>query len=153
MGRKLAFVPGSFYRTDDRTGFVQRAERTLLEWNGLMVDQSVYEPRQPQDFVKGVQDRQSVPDARPLAPNVFVGPFYVQLTAAAVIGQTVLQVETTRAIQDGVRCGVMTDEGADFNTTVAAIGTGTITLAAPLTYPAANGNLVTIYRTSPGIFP
>lgn len=31
MGRKLHYKPGSFYRTDDRTGFPQRAERTRLD--------------------------------------------------------------------------------------------------------------------------
>ena len=72
MGRKLHYKAGSFYRTDDRTGFPQRAERTRREWTGLIVDENVWEPRQPQDFVRGVADDQSVPEARPRAPATFV---------------------------------------------------------------------------------
>ena len=94
MGRKLHFKMGSFYRTDDRTGFPQRAERTRKEWNNLIVDEKVWEPRQPQDLVKGVPDIQSVPDARPLGQNIYVGPISVATTANAVIGQTVIPVQT-----------------------------------------------------------
>lgn len=95
MGRKLFYKPGSFYRVDDRTGFPQRAERTRRQWNDLIVDERVWEPRQPQDLVKGVVDKQSVPDARPLAPNVFVGPIYLQMTAGSGPGfqQQYLQTE------------------------------------------------------------
>lgn len=82
MGRKLTYRPGSFYRVDDRTGFAQRAERTAKEWDGSIVDEARFEERHPQDFVRGARDSQGVPDARPLAPDVFVGP-YVTVTTAA----------------------------------------------------------------------
>lgn len=36
-----------------------------MEWQGLIVDRRVWEARQPQDFVKGVPDNQTVPYARP----------------------------------------------------------------------------------------
>ena len=32
----------------------------------------MWEARQPQDFVKGVKDDQTVPEARPLSPNTFI---------------------------------------------------------------------------------
>lgn len=144
MGRDLHYVPGSFYRKDDRTGFVQRAERTQREWNGLIVDQTVWEARQPQDLVKGVKDNQSVPDARPLAPNVFVGPTFVQLSDAAVVNQTVLEVESTAGFFAGCSVSVMLDNGVNFTTTEAGNpGAGTITLARGLPYTAAAGNIVT----------
>lgn len=73
MGTKRHYKPGSFYRICDRTGFATRAEDTQMEWNGLIVDKRVWEARQPQDFVKGVPDNQTVPYARPRQSNVFVG--------------------------------------------------------------------------------
>src|SRR5580698_6191386 len=95
MGRKLHYKRGSFYRVDDRTGFPTRAENTRKEWNNLIVDQARWEPRQPQDLVKGVPDIQSVPDARPLSQNIFVGPISTQITAEAVVGQFVIPVQST----------------------------------------------------------
>lgn len=144
MGRQLFYVPGSYYVTDDRTGFPRRAEETQKEWNNLRVGTDVWEARQPQDLVKGVRDQQSVPNARPLAPNTFVGPTFVQLAAAAAIGQTVLQVESTARFANGDSVSVMQDNGVNFTTTLAAPpGAGALTLARGLVYPAAEGNLVT----------
>jgi hypothetical protein len=35
------------------------------QWDGLRVCKDCFEVRQPQDFVRGVKDNQSVPIARP----------------------------------------------------------------------------------------
>lgn len=69
MGTERFYKPGSWYRICDRTGFAVRAERTQTEWQNLIVDKRVYERRQPQDFVKGVADNQTVPFPRPRQPN------------------------------------------------------------------------------------
>jgi hypothetical protein len=152
MGRKLHYKPGSFYRVDDRTGFPQRAERTRMEWNGLIVDEKVWEPRQPQDLVKGVPDIQSVPDARPLASHVYVGPISVQTTADAVIGQTSIPVQTTFGFYQGAKVGCMldTDNGTVFFTTIASPPSGSnLVLASPLPGFMSSGNLITLYQASP----
>jgi hypothetical protein len=73
MGTERFYKPGSFYRICDRTGMAVRAERTRKEWNNLIVSDRVWEARQPQDFVKGVDDNQTVPNARPRQPNVYIG--------------------------------------------------------------------------------
>lgn len=78
MGTEKFYKPGSFYRICDRTGFATRAERTSREWQGLFVRREVFEPRQPQDFVKGVNDIQTVPFPRPRQTDVFVGPNIAQ---------------------------------------------------------------------------
>lgn len=147
MGRDLHFVPGSFYRTDDRTGFPTRAERTRKEWNGLIVDRRVYEPRQPQDLVRGLPDYQAVPEPRPLAPNVFVGPTEVSLSVAAKPGDLTVTVDSFKGLVVGDAVGVMLDSGVLFNTTL-------VTLTAPnlaqlqrrLPASAAAGNLLTDYH-------
>lgn len=152
MGRKLHFKLGSFYRTDDRTGFPQRAEVTRREWTGLIVDEKVWEIRQPQDLVKGVVDKQSVPDPRPLGANVYVGPISVATTENAVIGQTVIPVQTTFGFYQGAKVGCMTDQdgGAVFFTMIAVPPTGfNLQLSKGLPYPMASGNLITLYQASP----
>lgn len=146
MGRKLHFKPGSFYRTDDRSGFPQRAENTKEEWTGLIVDESLWEPRNTQDFVKGVKDNQSVPKPRPLPPNIFDGPIYTQLNASANIGNTTLTVESVAGFTDGDPMGVMMNNGEVFRTTVSGAPSGsTITMASPLPGPATSGNDVIDY--------
>ena len=73
MGTELHYRPGSFYRVCERTGIAVRADRTQREWQGLIVRKEVFEPRQPQDFVRGVNDIQIVPYPRPRQANVYVG--------------------------------------------------------------------------------
>lgn len=152
MGRKLHYRAGSFYRLDDRTGFPERAEDTKEEWNGLIVSERVWETRQPQDLVKGVRDDQSVPDARPLGPSVFVGPTYLQLSANAAIGATVLNLANTTGASDGLHIEVMLDSGVGYQTTISgAPGASTITLAHGLPTPASSGNLITLNNPNPGV--
>jgi len=72
MGTDLHYRPGSFYRVCDRTGFAERAGRTKMQWNNIIVWDRVYEARQPQDFVKGIPDDQTVPLPRPRQPATYV---------------------------------------------------------------------------------
>src|ERR1700734_3642948 len=120
MGRDLHYRPGSFYRIDDRTGFATRAERTRKEWNGLQVDEKVWEARQPQDLVRGLPDYQAVPDPRPLSPDTFVGPTSVALSATAAVGATLLNVASFQGLVVGDACGLMLDSGVMFNSTIVA---------------------------------
>ena len=74
MGRKLHYKPGSYYVTDDRTGFPQRADKTRKEWTGLRVDENVWEPRQPQDFLPAPQPSRSYSFARSDIPMPTASP-------------------------------------------------------------------------------
>lgn len=144
MGRDLKFRMGSFYRVDDRSGFPTRAGRTQMEWTGFLVDKRLWEERQPQDLVKGVPDYQAVPDPRPLAPNQFVGPTFLQTTADYGPGATALNVNTLAGATVGAKVAVILDNGQNFYTTIASMGTDQITLAKPLPNFASDGNLVTL---------
>ncbi len=42
----------------DYSGFKVKAGECRLMWNGLLVKKEFWEPRHPQDFVKGKKDRQ-----------------------------------------------------------------------------------------------
>ena len=111
MGRKLHYRPGSFYRVSDRTGFKVRAEDTIKEWNGQIVERRVFEPRHPQDLVRGVRDHQGVPDPRPDSPDVFVGPVYDTLAAYARAGSYAVKLTTPELLQIGAAIGIMLDNG------------------------------------------
>jgi hypothetical protein len=65
------YRPGDHYRICDLSGQKVHASDTVKLWNGLIVQRSWYEARNPQDFVRGVADRQIVPDPRPEAADVF----------------------------------------------------------------------------------
>lgn len=57
----------------DRCGWKRWNYELRKEWNGLMVCRDTcWEPRHPQDFVRGVPDEQSVPWVRPEPADSFV---------------------------------------------------------------------------------
>lgn len=65
---------GDPYRICDRCGFRKRRSETRKEYTGLIVCGPCYDPRHPQEFVRGVKDKQSFPDPRPEPADTFVGP-------------------------------------------------------------------------------
>lgn len=78
MGRDYANRPGfggeqrigDARAIDDRTGFKVWKSDLKWEWDNLLVvDPDI---RNPQDFVTGVPDPQTVPNPRPEQPNVFL---------------------------------------------------------------------------------
>jgi hypothetical protein len=62
----MSYIPGDFWRICDRCATKVRASATAEEWTGLIVCRSTcFEHRHPQDFVRGVADRQAVTNPRP----------------------------------------------------------------------------------------
>lgn len=63
------YRPGDYYQIDDLSGFKIRASRSKKipggQTGGLIVAPERWESQQPQDFVRGVIDNQSVPEPRP----------------------------------------------------------------------------------------
>lgn len=72
MGEADYFAPGEWNVECERCDKKIKASDAYHEWNGLVVCRQCYDPRQPQDFVRGRRDRQSVPDPRPDPDPVFV---------------------------------------------------------------------------------
>jgi len=54
------FKKGDHNAICDRDGGKYKASEMRKEWNGLIVHKSNFEPRHPQDFVRGRKDDQSV---------------------------------------------------------------------------------------------
>ncbi len=65
MTEEVRYKSGDFYRICDQTGFKVRASKTRKQWNGYIVRTKSWEPRHPQDLVRGIADYQVVPEARP----------------------------------------------------------------------------------------
>lgn len=151
MGRRQSgrnYRPGSFWREDDRSGFAVRAERTRKEWTGLIVADRLWEPRQPQDLVQGVQDQQAVPEPRPIPPPIWTGPLFAQLTQAAAIGDLVLYVNSVSPFSIGDDIYVMLDSGDNYWTVVIGVGAASIEIAAGLPGSAASGNQISSLGTT-----
>lgn len=143
MGRRLSYRPGSFYRQDDRSGFMQRAEETRLEWNGRIVDEKLWEPRQPQDLVRGVKDVQSVPMARPKPPPTFYGPVSQETSAAVGVGANLVPMVSLKGLNPGDKIGVMLSTGQYFFTHLLAFIRGELAILNPLPQSVLNGAIVT----------
>lgn len=56
----------------DASGFKFPLKSLVKQWDGAMVHPKFLDRRNPQDFVRGVPDRQDLPYARPEAPDVFI---------------------------------------------------------------------------------
>lgn len=71
---KTYFKLGSWNVTCDVCGFRFKADKLRKRWDGLMTCSKDWEPRHPQDFLRGVPDKQSVPWSRPEIDGPNVGP-------------------------------------------------------------------------------
>ena len=72
MGKADHYRHNSFNRICDRSGFKVKAGDTRMEWTGHIVRKSGWEPRHPQDFMRGKLDKQSVPHPRPESDDDFL---------------------------------------------------------------------------------
>jgi hypothetical protein len=151
MPQNRTYRPGSFYRNDDRTGFKTPAENTVKEWTGRIVRNKSYEPRHPQDFVRGVRDDQSVPDARPRPAPLFTGPSTYLITTPSVAGSSILNVKNTMGLVFADLVIIMLDNGNTFYATVASVSVNQININQPLPYSTGNFDnemLVTLLSNS-----
>lgn len=63
-----SYVAGTWLADCDRCSFTFRSNQLFLEWTGLRVCRDCIEQRHPQDYVRGVADRQAPPWTRPAPP-------------------------------------------------------------------------------------
>lgn len=67
------YRPGEWLLICDRCGSRRYSSEVAHEWTGLVVCRvGCWEPRHPQDFVRGVADNQTVPFTRPEPADVFL---------------------------------------------------------------------------------
>lgn len=69
------YQPGGWNAQCFRCGFKRKAGELRRQWQGYWVCQEHWEPRHPQDFVKGIPDIQAVPWSQPDSWT-YVGPAF-----------------------------------------------------------------------------
>src|SRR3990167_6915135 len=142
------YIPGDHYKVCDRTGFKLRASETSKEWNGLIVGDKYWEPRQSQDFVRGVPDRQAVIDPRPDPTGLIVGNPTTTLASEGDPVDTIITVYATQGFVAGDTLQIVTNSGIT-SKVISSMGVGTatggfhITLTGALNAEADVGNAVT----------
>jgi len=70
--RYSAYVKGDWKAVCDGCGWEYKASELRSRWDGLRVCYKCWEPRQPQDFVRGVADIQAPTWTRPENSDTFV---------------------------------------------------------------------------------
>ena len=72
MGSRDYFKHGEWNCICDVCGFKRKSGEMKTRWDGIMTCGECWEPRQPQDFVRGIADSPDLPFTRPEGPDVFV---------------------------------------------------------------------------------
>lgn len=138
MANQLWYNPGDYYQLDDLSGFKIRASRSRKipggQTGGLIVAPERWEAQQPQDFVKGVVDDQTVPEPRPRQTNQFT-ILATFVTAPSARGTGVITVDSTVGFTVNDNVYVMLDSGENFATSIGEIIDGhTFLLGTPLPF-------------------
>jgi len=71
MGKSDYYAPGQWNIECDQCGQKFKSSQVKKQWDGLIVCKRCYDPRHPQDFVRGVSEKQSVPFTRPESTDDF----------------------------------------------------------------------------------
>lgn len=72
--RDVSYHMGDWLAACDRCGQTFRASRMRAEWTGLRVCRSCWEPRHPQETIRGKKDKQSPVWTRPRQDGPDVSP-------------------------------------------------------------------------------
>lgn len=124
---------GQYLMVCDRTGFTVWSGENGQEYTGLRIRKRSIERRHPQEFVRGVPERQHVPVARPPGTPEMTGTLTTQTTAAADAGATQLAVESSVRFEPGDRLRIALASGDMFSTNNAfAVDSTTIEIVEPL---------------------
>ena len=74
MTNDWGYVAGDHWVICDVCGFKYRSSRTRVRWDNLRVCTADWEPRHPQEYVRGRSDKIAVANPRPRPVDVFVDP-------------------------------------------------------------------------------
>lgn len=136
------YVPGDNYILDDLSGFKIRSRKARIIPGGqtghLAVAPSRWEPQQPQDFVRGVRDDQTVALSRPRQENRFtlVG---TTVAAPSARGTRFITVASSAGFVPGNVIQIMLDSGVNFLTAISVITGNVFTI--PQSLPFSVGSL------------
>ena len=142
MADDLHYVGGDNYILDDLSGFKIRARKARIipggQTGGLAVAPARWEAQQPQDFVRGIDDDQTVMLSRSRQQNQFT-LLGTTIAAPSPAGSQTVVVASSAGFVAGNVVQIMLDSGVNFLTAIAAISGATWTL--PNKLPASVGTL------------
>lgn len=134
---------GDHWLIDDITGQKVPASDSQRMWNGAIVSRKNWEPRHPQDFVKGRAERITVDNPRPRPLNTFVGPLDTTIAAAASPGATSITVTSTARMEAGDFITIMLDNGEPYRVLLqVVVDSTTLTILTGLPGSVSVGNMV-----------
>lgn len=143
MANDKWYNPGDWYQLDDLSGFKIRASRSRRipggQTGNLIVAPERWEAQQPQDFVRGVVDDQTVPVPRPRQTNQFT-VLATFVTAPSARLSYSITVDTSAGFAVGNNVFLMLDNGENFLTSIGGIDGNEIFLGTPLPY-SVGGNI------------
>jgi len=92
---------GSWNVICDVCGRQYKNSELQMRWDGLMVCSGDWEPRQPQDFVHGVADKQAPPFTRPEQSDHFIFGELNQAESIGVAEAYVLKIHRSPSVLNG----------------------------------------------------
>jgi hypothetical protein len=143
MPIRRRWKPGDHLCVCDRTGRTVYASQTVREWNGLRVWKRAELKRNPQDFVRGLSDKQTVEDARPRGIDTFTGPLTTELDGDHAAGSQTIAVLSSERFEPGDHLRIGLNNREMFRTIVQTIpDVASIELTQKLPWAASSGNTV-----------
>jgi len=94
MGRADFYKDGDYNAICDECGKKYKFSQLKKRWDGLFVCSRDWEPRHPQDYLKGIRDNMSVPISRPEAANSFIAPFGVGISSIISMVVVAIRIKT-----------------------------------------------------------
>lgn len=143
------YRPGDYWMICDICGFKRRRSKMKQNWKKQWVcADTCWEPRHPQDFVKGRKEKIAVTHARPEPTDDYqYTASETTLGANASKGDTEITVASATGMADGYQIAVTLDNGSYIWTTINGTPDGTtVTLTDALLGNATSGD--TVYFTS-----
>ncbi len=109
MGQVDYFKHGDWNVDCDRCGFKRKVSDCRTTWDNLLVcADTCWEPRHPQDFVKGRLDHQSIPIARPDSQSMSLE---TTLSSSLSTYDDTVDMSSVDGVYTGTSLGITLDNG------------------------------------------
>lgn len=100
--RNPGWKSGDHWVECERTGMIIRSSDARIEWTGAIVAKEEWEPRHPQDYIRGVVDRQAAEGIVSLESKGTQASFNgLAIAGRAVAGDAITGTTYTSTIPEG----------------------------------------------------
>ena len=139
---RTSLTLGDYNAICDKCGMKRKASTLSRDWQGLRLCPQCFDTRNPQDFVRGVEDNQTVPWSR---SDIKQEQGTTAVKVAGSKGDMTIDIDSITGLSDKDSIGIVVDNGStDWQLINGTPAVNTVTLTNPLIYPAAVGNAVYI---------